>query len=202
MHKRETGQISEEFRQSIDKHLKTSFLRGLNKEIIISKEGTFEEIESRAIDSEKELEIVNMIRRVVLAENVPTEKKTVHHIEGEIITCQYCHKKGHTADRCRLINRFQGDKNQNYSQNHTDSLNKNNNNNNNFNQASTSNTQPNQSNTNIICRYCKKFGHSIEECREYIIIIFDKIQHRETDRLPRRKGRFREILVQAHAPHK
>lgn len=48
-------------------------------------------------------------------------------------------------------------------------MNKNkNNNNNNCNQASTSNTQPNQSNTNIKCRYCKKFGHSIEECRKRI----------------------------------
>jgi len=54
-HKRETGQISLEFRESIDKHLKTSFLHGLNREVIISKKETFEEIESRAIDAEKEL---------------------------------------------------------------------------------------------------------------------------------------------------
>ena len=73
--RRESGQISAEFRNSIEKHLKTSFLRGLNKEIIISKEGTFEEIESRAIDAEKELETVDMIRRVVLAENALAEKR-------------------------------------------------------------------------------------------------------------------------------
>lgn len=136
----------------------------------ISRKGTFEEMESRTIDSEKELGIVNMIRRVVLAENVPTEKKTVHHIEREIITCQYCHKKENTADRCRLINRFQENKNQNYSPNNTDSLNKSNNDNNfnQVNQTTTLNTQTtqNQSNTNITCRYCKKFGHSIEECRK------------------------------------
>lgn len=47
--KRETEQISAEFRNSIDKHLKSSFLHGLNKEIIISREGSFDEIESRAI---------------------------------------------------------------------------------------------------------------------------------------------------------
>jgi len=108
-HKRETGQISLEFRNSIDKHIKTSFLRGLNREIIISKEGMFEEIESRAIDAEKELEAINMIRRVVLAENTPTEKRApIRRIEAEIIICQFCHKKGHTADRCWQINKFQG----------------------------------------------------------------------------------------------
>jgi len=42
VHKRKTEQISLEFRDSIDKHLKTSFLRGLNREVIISKEGMFD----------------------------------------------------------------------------------------------------------------------------------------------------------------
>jgi len=40
-HKRETGQISLEFWDLIDKHLKISFLRDLKREVI-SKEGTFE----------------------------------------------------------------------------------------------------------------------------------------------------------------
>lgn len=42
--RRETEMISPEFRNSIEEYLKTSFLRGLNKELIISKEGTCEEI--------------------------------------------------------------------------------------------------------------------------------------------------------------
>ncbi|XP_032677106.1 uncharacterized protein LOC116846859 isoform X2 [Odontomachus brunneus] len=105
--KRETGEISEEFQNSIEAHLKTSFLRGLNKEIIISKEGTFEQLESRAIDAEKELETINMIRRVVLAENT-TERRATRRIEAVEIICQYCHKKGHTADRCRKILKQQG----------------------------------------------------------------------------------------------
>lgn len=71
--KREMGNVSAEFQNSIQTHFKTSFLRGLNKEIIISKEGTFEELENRAIDTERELETINMIRRVVLAENTTTE---------------------------------------------------------------------------------------------------------------------------------
>jgi len=98
--KREIGQISAEFRNSIDKHLKNSFLRGLNKEIIISKEGSFD-IENRAIEAEKELETINMIRRAVLAENAPTERKSsVRRIEAKTVICQYCRKKGHTADKC------------------------------------------------------------------------------------------------------
>jgi len=104
--KRETGQISAEFRNSIDKHLKNSFLRGLNKEIIISRKGSFDEIESRAIEAEKELETIRMIRRVVLAENTPTEKKS--SVRRKTVICQYCHKKGHTADKCWQLNKSQG----------------------------------------------------------------------------------------------
>jgi len=172
-HKRETGQISLEFRDSINKHSKTSFLRGLNREIIISKEGTFEEIESRAIDAEKELETINMIRRVVLAENVPTETRTsIRRIEAEIISCQFCHKKGHTADRCWQINKFQGaNGNKNLTNPGTlreiNNISNNNNNNNNNAKPSTSDNQS-QANEVITCRYCKKLGHSIEECRKRI----------------------------------
>ncbi|XP_077277122.1 uncharacterized protein LOC143905536 [Temnothorax americanus] len=77
--RRESGQISSEFRNSIKNHLKTSFLRGLDKEIIISKEGRFEEVQSRAIDAEKELETVKMIRSVVLAENTYPVKNEHQH---------------------------------------------------------------------------------------------------------------------------
>lgn len=69
--KRNGTNNSPEFRSSIVQHLKPSFLRGLNKEIIITKEKTFEEIESRAIEAERELDTVNMIRRIVLAEDDP-----------------------------------------------------------------------------------------------------------------------------------
>jgi len=42
-----------------------------------------------------------MIRRVVLAENTPIEKRaSIRRIEAEIVICQFCHKKGHTANRC------------------------------------------------------------------------------------------------------
>lgn len=98
--RREAGQVIAEFRDSIENNLRTYFLRGLNKELIISREGTFEEIESRAINAGNELETINMIRRVVLAENTTTERRALtRRTEGTEVVCQYCHKKGHIADR-------------------------------------------------------------------------------------------------------
>lgn len=159
--KRETGEISIEFQNSIEKHLKTSFLRGLNKEIIIPKEGTFAEVESRAIDAEKELETINMIKKIVLAEDAPVEKRaTTRRIEAIAVTCQYCQKKGHTADKCWQIQR---------NQNRPGFSRENVNNNNNPKQPSFSDSQPNSNQSGIIiCRYCKKSGHKLEECRKRI----------------------------------
>jgi len=48
----------------VEEYLKVCFLCGLNPEI--SKERIFEELESRAIYIERELEIVKMIRQIVL----------------------------------------------------------------------------------------------------------------------------------------
>ena len=162
--KRETGQISFEFRNSIDKHLKSSFTQGLNKEIIINKEGTFEEVESRAIEAERELETANMIRRVVLAENITTEKRApVRYMKGETVTCQYCNKKGHTADKCWQIKSRENNRipNQNKFYPQSKSFNNiSNNNNNNPRQSTFSGNTQNSRNENsgaiITCRYCKR----------------------------------------------
>ena len=54
--KRQSNEISHDFKRSVDEHLRICFLRGLNPEIVISKEGTFEELESRAIDAERDCE--------------------------------------------------------------------------------------------------------------------------------------------------
>lgn len=205
--RRENGQISAEFQNSIEYHLKTSFLRGLNKELTVSREGTLDEIESRAIDAEKELENINMIRRVVLAENSTTQKNApTRHINTIEIMCQYCQKKGHTADRCRqipgnegnsrYINNYSGAppyqfKPKNFLQNttnrfvprqfqqsthqtfpsNTGSFQRNFN----TNQFKTTTGRTNQSEP-IMCNYCKKFGHIIEECRkrEYNNKIYNK----------------------------
>ncbi|KAL0107437.1 hypothetical protein PUN28_015775 [Cardiocondyla obscurior] len=131
--KRETGEISEEFKKSVDEHLKTSFLRGINKEIIINKEGSFDLVEGRAIETEKELETSNMIRRLVLAENTPMEKKaSARRVEAEVVSCQYCQKKGHTADKCWQINRPQVNRNGNRNMLNTQRDNVTNQSNNNF----------------------------------------------------------------------
>lgn len=163
--KRELGQISAEIQNSIEKHLKTSFLRGLNKDIIINREGTFEEIESRAIEAEKELETMNMIRRVVLAENTSGERRApIRRVGVEPMSCQYCHKKGHTADKCWQINKQQ-DKTKIENLRKPNNINSNNNNK----QSSLIQNSNNQNQTaTIICRYCKKLGHTLEECRKRI----------------------------------
>jgi len=157
----------------------------LNKEIIISKEESFDEIESRAIEAEKELEIINMIRRVVLAENAPTERKSsVRRIEAKTVICQYRHKKGHTADKCWQLNKPQGDHrdgiqnksgfSQSNNRNNNGNNNGNSSNNNNYKQLSSTiqnsnpiirNSTDNQ-NVTMTCRYCKKLGHTLEECRK------------------------------------
>ncbi|XP_070531356.1 golgin subfamily A member 6-like protein 7 [Cardiocondyla obscurior] len=86
--KRETGEISEEFKKSVDEHFKSSFLRGLNKKIIINKERLFDLVEGCAIEAEKELETSNMIRLLVLAENTPTERKaSARRVEAEVKMC-------------------------------------------------------------------------------------------------------------------
>ncbi|EZA56052.1 hypothetical protein X777_03877 [Ooceraea biroi] len=115
----------------------------------------FEEVESRAIDMERELKTINAIRQVVLGERASDNKRSsapLRRVNAESISCQYCHKNGHTADRCRLIANRQNQSNYNNTQvpllppppreNHSNNLSTNSNNFNN-----------NRSKT---CRYFKK----------------------------------------------
>lgn len=148
---RQFGTISREFEKSVEDNIKISFLRGLNREIRVTREGTFEELESRAIDAERELETIQAIRQVVLGEKAPEKRSApLRRIGTEVIKCQYCHKIGHTADRCRSIR-------------------------NGSNQLNYNNTRilphPRENNTRnlnrvVTCRYCKKPGHMISECRK------------------------------------
>jgi len=135
-----------------------------------------------------------MIRRVVLAENTPSEKRaSTRRIEAEIISCQFCHKKEHTADRCWQINKFQGlNGNKNLVNPGTLGGNNNINNNNNNNNNAKPFTSGNQSQANelITCRYCKKVGHSIEECRKRIYNnnLRQNNQIQGNDQIPERTG--------------
>ena len=171
--KRQSNEISQDFRKSIEEHLKICFLRGLNPEIIISKEGTFEELESRAIDAERELETVKTIRQIVLGGKTSSDSKNaghtpVHRVGAEPTTCQYCHKIGHTADRCRLINRNQPARNflPNTSPGQTNFTSNNRNYNNTRIPPPPGGSQNPGNTSQIICRYCRKVGHTIENCRK------------------------------------
>ncbi|KYM96275.1 hypothetical protein ALC62_09294 [Cyphomyrmex costatus] len=169
--KRQTNEISNDFKRSVEEHLKICFLRGLNPEIIISKEGTFEELETRAIDAERELETVKMIRQIVIGEKTSSDSKytgnaPVRRVDAEPMTCQYCHKIGHTADRCRLIGNNQQKRNF-FSNPRQTNFASNNRNYNNTRTPPPPGGSQNPSNTpQIICRYCKKVGHAIEDCRK------------------------------------
>lgn len=174
--KRQSNEISHDLKRSMEEHLKICFLRGLNPEIkvTITKEGTFEELESHAIDAERELETIKAIRQVVLGEKTSADNKRttnapLRRIGTAPVTCQYCHKVGHTADRCRFINGNQPRRafSANTSATQTNpSLN--NQNRNNMQIPPPPGTAPqNSSNTaQVMCRYCKKMGHVIEDCRK------------------------------------
>ena len=65
-------------------------------------------MEKRAIDAERELETMKIVRQVMLSENSVAERRSVptRRIEYASIICQLCQKSGHTADRCRTLNRL------------------------------------------------------------------------------------------------
>lgn len=194
--KRQSNEVSQEFQKSMEEHLKTCFLRGLDQEIKISKDGTFDEVETRAMDAERELETIKMIRQVVLGNKATDNKRvanaSLRRVNAELVKCQYCHKNGHTADRCRLISKPPVQQNLSNNTNSTQSNfhNRGQGNNNNYNNYSNrgnnynNNNQNNNTNTNtralppppkgpsqnpgnqIICRYCKKEGHVLADCRK------------------------------------
>lgn len=203
--KRQSNEVSQEFHKSMEEHLKICFLRGLDPEIKILKDGTFDEVETRAIDAERELETIKMIREVVLGNKASIDNKRVanaslRRVNAEPVKCQFCHKNGHTADRCRLIgkppvhqnlsnntnssqsnfsrndqytnhnNRGQGNYN-NYNNYSYNSNRGNNNQNNNINTYTRElppppGRSPQNHGNQIICRYCKKEGHVLADCRK------------------------------------
>lgn len=163
--KRQSSVISEDLKKSLEEHLKICFLRGLNSEIRIIKEGTFDELESRAIDAERELETVKMIRQVVLGDKGSDSNKRTHNtstcrVGSQPVKCQYCHKIGHTADRCRFINNNRSIQPNFYP------------NNQNRNNTQVPPPPPGSSTQNpnnispIVCRYCWKPGHMLKDCRK------------------------------------
>lgn len=127
-----------------------------------------------------------MIRQVVLGEKTSVDNKRTNNVPlrrvgTETVTCQYCHKIGHTADRCRFINNRQSMR-QNFSNPVRTNFTPNRNfssNNGNFapnNRVNYNNTRISSSPSEgtlqtpgnafpVVCRYCKKPGHVLENCR-------------------------------------
>jgi len=54
--KQQSNEISQDFKKSMEEHLKVCFLRGLNPKIVISKEGTFKKLKIRAIEAKRKFE--------------------------------------------------------------------------------------------------------------------------------------------------
>lgn len=104
------------------------------------------------------------------ADNKHMINALLRRVDTKPVTCQYCHKIGHTADRCRLTS-----DNQTICQHFFTNTNSGQTNfliNQNYNNARIS--QPalrskiqNTRNTQqVTCRYCKKTGHEIDNCRK------------------------------------
>jgi len=104
----------------------------------------------------------------------------VRHIEAKTVICQYCHKKGHAADKCWQLNKPQKNRDEIQSKSgFSQSNNRNNNGNNNGNSSNSNNyKQPsstmqnsnptirnstNNQNVTMICRYCKKLDQTLEK---------------------------------------
>ena len=68
----------------------------MNLEIVISKEGTFEELESRTTDTERELETMKTIKQVIYGEKTFNGNKHIMHpyIGAAMITCHTVIKSG------------------------------------------------------------------------------------------------------------
>lgn len=82
------------------------------------------------------------------------------------IQCSNCQRIGHSATQCRISKPF------NKTNNSLNSPTTSQNNSNKVNYSATNNSYNNRYNnerrihqTNICCKYCKRYGHSIEECR-------------------------------------
>ncbi|CAK9811027.1 hypothetical protein ANTPLA_LOCUS7601 [Anthophora plagiata] len=174
--KREYNSISPTFLDNTDENLKRCFLRGLKSEISVRMpsmhHNSLNELITKAIVIQKENDAISQMRS--LSEGKSDRRvanETVHKVQSETITCQLCNKSGHDATRCWTYN-------PNFSRNH----------NNKPSSSTSSSTQPNiqqivqavlqaqiQNRTvnrdsgpkdQKFCRYCKKLGHEIEECRK------------------------------------
>lgn len=174
----------EDFIDFIKKHNNASalgvFKNGLKYPLnIIVKSGNYNSlndainraIEEEAFNSNLDSKIVeNSKQNVNQPSQMGTKPKTP-------LQCQYCQKIGHSADKCYTIrNRIQSNPQSaqfNSTQSTQFSQNKNpkpgssfanQNSNSQVPQNSRSNFPPNVRNMNVVCNYCKMFGHELDNC--------------------------------------
>ncbi|KZC15145.1 hypothetical protein WN55_07325 [Dufourea novaeangliae] len=193
--KREYGTISQIFVKNTEENLRKCFLRGLKSEISVRMSSEYSEILneliSRAIIIEKENDAISQMRG---SSEGRLEKRvghsTVHKVQFEQVVCQLCDKFGHIATECWSYETVRSKGNNNshnkspQSSNEPDykqivdallnaqqqipfSQNRNNHrgNNNNEYRRFQENRDNNPRDTKF-CRYCRKPGHNIEECRK------------------------------------
>lgn len=145
----EAGVGSEKFVESINSHTAlVAFQEGLNNNIrIIVKASnckTLNESISKAIEEES------------------LNKRHIGSVENSsnVLKCQICKKRGHTADRCYKFRPKTNSQNNSVPQSKNSGDNKNN-------------------YTNITCAYCKKNGHHIDNC--YTLKNKDKRNNQSND---------------------
>lgn len=175
------GQMDPAFKSSCDKALVDCFLRGVHSDIEnkIERQANIQGTMLSAIKAETEIKqktalLKSQSMRREVHQDASREYERVHLIQNEPIICQLCNEIGHTADKCyKFINQNSKPKENffqtnaqfqpNRQNNHADiaqivrevvsAL-----------QNGTTNSY--QSNSSLICNYCKNPGHTIANCRK------------------------------------
>ena len=112
------GQLDETFKAGLEKDLIQCFLRGLRPEIEIRVEQgeVFKDVTNNAIEVERRLNAAADLRKGNIFKQKPDELEEntrsnrhepksirVNYTQGEVIICQFCNKRGHTASACRSL---------------------------------------------------------------------------------------------------
>lgn len=193
------NRVDNNFVKDVETSAIQCFIRGLRPELelIVGQSNTFSGITGKAIEAERRIAARDELRKPKMYRNEPNNQhkqgrefartNQFNTMQGEILICQYCGKRGHIASKCFQINkpRFNGSFPRNQPPNKHFYANQTQRRSNNdfqfrnqlsFGQRETQdrNFSKNRNNNNleekpnIICNYCKKQGHSISECRKRI----------------------------------
>lgn len=149
-------EITQEIKDKYEKEFTDSLIRGLRPEIEqkLTKGKNFIDTIHEAIAIERAIDAKNALRgkKAINPSQINVYKqydfRGVKHVQNQPIICQICSKKGHSAINC--FQRIPRDESKKLPES----------------EAPISKSIPNAGEKN--CRYCKKPGHVIEECRKRI----------------------------------